>query len=164
MASMNDKRMGGRTVDFPSAKNTEKFISSTVGRGNTSRPECGNQHPAMAKGLAGTTSKTAPISSRQRSTGTAIGDVDGREALDEESEARIEKDTLLDLRIDAIEDSITEDGGFVDAPDDGRLYGRQSEDWAEVVILSTAWNDITGKPDVPTRGTQSAVEHDYRHP
>jgi hypothetical protein len=52
-------------------------------------------------------------------------------------------------RIDAIEDAITEDGGFVDAPDDGKLYGRQSEDWAEVVIpdvVDPDWDSITGKP------------------
>jgi hypothetical protein len=52
-------------------------------------------------------------------------------------------------RIDAIEDAITEDGGFVDAPDDGKLYGRQSENWAEVVIpdvVAPDWDSITGKP------------------
>lgn len=52
----------------------------------------------------------------------------------------------LELRLEAIEDSITSGGGFVDAPDDGKLYGRQSEAWAEVVIPSTAWDDITSKP------------------
>lgn len=52
----------------------------------------------------------------------------------------------LEDRLEAIEDSITSGGGFVDAPDDGKLYGRQSENWAEVVIPSTAWDDITSKP------------------
>ena len=52
----------------------------------------------------------------------------------------------LEDRLEAIEDSITSGGGFVDAPDDGKLYGRQSEAWAEVVIPSTAWDDITSKP------------------
>jgi hypothetical protein len=52
----------------------------------------------------------------------------------------------LEDRLEAIEDSITSGGGFVDAPDDGKLYGRQSESWAEVVIPSTAWDDITSKP------------------
>jgi protein involved in polysaccharide export with SLBB domain len=52
----------------------------------------------------------------------------------------------LEDRLESIEDSITSGGGFVDAPDDGKLYGRQSEAWAEVVIPSTAWDDITSKP------------------
>jgi hypothetical protein len=55
----------------------------------------------------------------------------------------------LELRLDAIEDSITSGGGFVDAPDDGKLYGRQSENWAEVVIPDAAdpdWADIENKP------------------
>ena len=55
----------------------------------------------------------------------------------------------LELRLEAIEDSITSGGGFVDAPDDGKLYGRQSEAWAEVVIPDAAdpdWDDIQNKP------------------
>ena len=55
----------------------------------------------------------------------------------------------LELRLEAIEDSITTGGGFVDAPDDGKLYGRQSEAWAEVVIPDAAdpdWADIQNKP------------------
>jgi hypothetical protein len=55
----------------------------------------------------------------------------------------------LETRLDAIEDSITSGGGFVDAPDDGKLYGRQSENWAEVVIPDAAdpdWADIQNKP------------------
>lgn len=40
----------------------------------------------------------------------------------------------LEDRLDQIEDSINSGGGFVDAPNDGKLYGRQSEDWEEVVI------------------------------
>jgi hypothetical protein len=52
----------------------------------------------------------------------------------------------LEGRLNQIEDSITDGGGFVDAPNDGKLYGRQSENWAEVVIPSTAWDDITSKP------------------
>ena len=51
--------------------------------------------------------------------------------------------------LDNLEDSITDGGGFVDAPNDGRLYGRQSEAWAEVVIpeqTDPAWDSITGKP------------------
>ena len=55
----------------------------------------------------------------------------------------------LELRLEAIEDSITSGGGFVDAPNDGKLYGRQSEAWAEVVIPdggASSWNDLTDKP------------------
>jgi hypothetical protein len=55
----------------------------------------------------------------------------------------------LELRLTSIEDSITSGGGFVDAPDDGKLYGRQSEAWAEVVIPDAAdpdWSDIQNKP------------------
>ena len=55
----------------------------------------------------------------------------------------------LELRLEAIENSITDGGGFVDAPDDGKLYGRQSEAWAEVVIPdagASSWNDLTDKP------------------
>ena len=42
-----------------------------------------------------------------------------------------------------------EGGGFIDAPNDGKLYGRQSEDWAEVVIPDAAdpdWSDVQNKP------------------
>ena len=55
----------------------------------------------------------------------------------------------LETRLEAIEASITSGGGFVDAPDDGKLYGRQSENWAEVVIPDAAdpdWADIQNKP------------------
>ena len=55
----------------------------------------------------------------------------------------------LELRLDAIEDSITAGGGFVDAPNDGKLYGRQSEAWSEVVVPDAAdpdWADIQNKP------------------
>lgn len=65
----------------------------------------------------------------------------------------------LELRLEAIEDSITTGGGFVDAPDDGKLYGRQSEAWAEVVIPDAAdpdWADIQNKP---TDFAPSAHDH-----
>ena len=55
----------------------------------------------------------------------------------------------LEDRLTAIEGSISSGGGFVDAPNDGRLYGRQSEAWAEVVIPDAAdpdWSDIQNKP------------------
>ena len=78
--------------------------------------------------------------------------------LDTEIQARIDGDAALDLRIDAVEDSITSGGGFVEAPNDGKLYGRQSENWAEVVIPSTEWDDITGKP---TEFPPVAHTHDY---
>ena len=38
----------------------------------------------------------------------------------------------LEDRLDAIEGSITDGGGFVEAPNDGQLYGRQSETWAVI--------------------------------
>ena len=64
-----------------------------------------------------------------------------------ETQARIDGDTALDLRIDAVEDSITDDGGFVDAPNDGKLYGRQSEGWSEVPEGGVSdWADIENKP------------------
>ena len=66
----------------------------------------------------------------------------------------------LELRLEAIEGSITDGGGFVDAPDDGKLYGRQSEAWAEVVIPdagASSWNDLTDKP---TEFPPSAHNHD----
>ena len=52
----------------------------------------------------------------------------------------------LEDRLTSIEGSISSGGGFVDAPNDGQLYGRQSEAWAEVVIPDTSWDSITGKP------------------
>ena len=55
----------------------------------------------------------------------------------------------LETRLDAIEGSITDGGGFVEAPNDGKLYGRQSEAWAEVVVPDAAdpdWSDIQSKP------------------
>ena len=48
--------------------------------------------------------------------------------------------------LDTLEGSITDNGGFVDAPNNGKLFGRQSEAWAEVVIPDTSWGSITGKP------------------
>jgi hypothetical protein len=55
----------------------------------------------------------------------------------------------LEDRLTAIEGSISSGGGFVDAPNDGKLYGRQSEAWAEVVVPDAAdpdWSDIQNKP------------------
>jgi hypothetical protein len=53
----------------------------------------------------------------------------------------------LEIRLDAIEDSITSGGGFVDAPNDGKLYGRQSENWTEVPDGGVSdWADIENKP------------------
>jgi hypothetical protein len=75
------------------------------------------------------------------------GDNSLQKALDKEIKDRGDADTLLDLRIDAVEDSITDDGGFVDAPNDGKLYGRQSENWAEVPDAGASdWADINNKP------------------
>ena len=52
----------------------------------------------------------------------------------------------LEVRLDQIEQSITDGGGFVDAPSDNKIYGRKNELWAEVVIPDTSWDSITGKP------------------
>jgi hypothetical protein len=75
------------------------------------------------------------------------GDNALQKAVDDEAKARGDKDTLLDLRIDAIEDSIVDDGGFIDAPNDGKLYGRQSESWSEIPDAGVSdWADIENKP------------------
>ena len=69
--------------------------------------------------------------------------------LTSESTARGAADDALGLRIDAVEGSIGDGGGFIDAPNDGKLYGRESEAWAEVVIPdagASSWNDLTDKP------------------
>ena len=88
----------------------------------------------MAKGLAGTMAKTAPIRI-PREHRHAIGDVDdAQEALDEESEARNrEGHASRPLRIDAIEDSITEDGvSSTHQMTAGSMASLQyEEDWAE---------------------------------
>ena len=88
--------------------------------------------------------------------GNAYDDTQIKADLATETQARIAGDAALDLRIDAVEDGITDGGGFVDAPNDTKLYGRQSEAWAEVVIPSTAWDDITSKP---TEFPPSAHDH-----
>ena len=67
---------------------------------------------------------------------------------EEHTHEQSEVDGLED-RLTAIEGSISSGGGFVDAPNDGKLYGRQSEAWAEVVIPDAAdpdWADIQNKP------------------
>ena len=66
----------------------------------------------------------------------------------------------LEDRLTQIEGSISSGGGFVDAPNDGKLYGRQSEAWAEVVIPdagASSWNDLTDKP---TEFPPAAHNHD----
>ena len=76
-----------------------------------------------------------------------IGNIDGlQEALDTERQERIDADADLQGQIDALDPS---GGGFVEAPNDGKLYGRQSEAWAEVVVPDVAdpdWSDIQNKP------------------
>jgi hypothetical protein len=89
------------------------------------------------------------------------GDADLQGQLDAETQARIDGDTALDLRIDAVEGSITDGGGFVEAPNDGKLYGRQSEAWAEVVIPDDAddYDDTQIKADLATE-TQARIDGD----
>ena len=91
--------------------------------------------------------------------GSDYDDTQIKSDLATETQARIDGDTALDLRIDTVEESITDGGGFVDAPNDGKLYGRQSEAWLEVVIPDVDapdWADITSKP---TEFTPSAHSH-----
>ena len=78
--------------------------------------------------------------------GTGYDDTQLKADLATETQARIDGDAALDLRIDTVEESIADGGGFVDAPDDGKLYGRQDAGWSEVVDAPTAWGDVTGKP------------------
>ena len=88
-----------------------------------------------------------------RSLGTGDGgggsydDTQIKADLSTETQARIDGDAALDLRIDALEDGITDGGGFVDAPNDGKLYGRQSQNWEEVPGGGVSdWADIENKP------------------
>ena len=79
--------------------------------------------------------------------GSSYDDTQIKADLATETQARIDGDAALDLRIDAVEDSITDGGGFVDAPNDGKLYGRQSEGWSEVPDGGVSdWADIENKP------------------
>jgi hypothetical protein len=79
--------------------------------------------------------------------GSSYDDTQIKADLATETQARIDGDAALDLRIDAVEDSITDGGGFVDAPNDGKLYGRQSENWTEVPDGGVSdWADIENKP------------------
>ena len=73
-----------------------------------------------------------------RSLGTGDGgggsydDTQIRSDLEAETEARTAGDKTLQDQVDALESSIID--GVIDAPNDGKLYGRQSSSWAEVVI------------------------------
>jgi hypothetical protein len=79
--------------------------------------------------------------------GPSYDDTGIKADLATETQARIDGDTALDLRIDAVEGSISGGGGFVDAPNDGKLYGRQSENWEEVPDGGVSdWADIENKP------------------
>ena len=81
------------------------------------------------------------------SGGPSYDDTGIKADLATETQARIDGDAALDLRIDAVEGSISGGGGFVDAPNDGKLYGRQSENWEEVPDGGVSdWADIENKP------------------
>ena len=70
-------------------------------------------------------------------------------AIDAEAVTREADDDALALRVDALEAATIDNGNFIDAPNDGKLYGRQSEAWSEVVIpeaSATDWGDVTNKP------------------
>jgi hypothetical protein len=103
-------------------------------------PPADHQHP-----ISDVNGLQAALDSEEQAR--IAGDNALQKAIDDEAKARGDKDTLLDLRIDAIEDSITDDGGFIDAPNDGKLYGRQSENWSEIPDGGVSdWADIENKP------------------
>ena len=60
------------------------------------------------------------------------GNAAGQADLNKEIKDRQDGDSNLQRQINDINDG--GDGNFVDAPNDGKLYGRQSSSWAEVVI------------------------------
>jgi hypothetical protein len=65
--------------------------------------------------------------------------------LDKEIQDRKDGDSHLQTQINNLNNGA--DGNFVDAPNDGKLYGRQSSDWAEVPSGGVSdWVDIENKP------------------
>jgi hypothetical protein len=124
--SPSDLRVGEIAIDISTGTAYTKASDGRVVSvgGNSSGGDGGSGGPAAWDQITGKPSTFPPESHTHEQS-----EVDG-----------------LELRLEAIEGSITDGGGFVDAPDDGKLYGRQSEAWAEVVIPSTAWDDITSKP------------------
>ena len=79
--------------------------------------------------------------------GGSYDDTQIKADLAKETRDRTSGDAALDLRIDAVEDSIGDGGDFVDAPNDGKLYGRQSQNWEEVPSGGVSdWADIENKP------------------
>ena len=67
--------------------------------------------------------------------------------LDKEIQDRKDADNALQAQINDINNG--GDDNFVDAPNDGVLYGRQSSAWAEIVIPDAGvsdWADIENKP------------------
>ena len=98
------------------------------------------------------------------------GQIDALEGYDDtgiqsdlatETQARIDGDAALGLRIDAVEGSVGEGGGFIDAPNDAKLYGRQSEAWAEIVMPEPgeSYDDTGIKADLATE-TQARIDGD----
>jgi hypothetical protein len=81
--------------------------------------------------------------------------------IDQEILDRTEGDANLQDQIDTLEGSISDGGGFIEAPNDGKLYGRQSEDWAEVVIPEPGegYDDTQIKADLATE-TQARIDGD----
>jgi hypothetical protein len=78
--------------------------------------------------------------------------------LDKEIQDRKDGDSHLQAQINDLNNGA--DGNFVDAPNDGKLYGRQSSSWAEVVIPDAGvsdWADIENKP---TEFPPSAHNHE----
>ena len=52
-----------------------------------------------------------------------------------------------------------EGGGITDAPNDGKLYGRKSEQWSEVVIPDTS--NLATKSEIPTKVSQLSNDANY---
>ena len=83
----------------------------------------------------------------------SIGDAPDAKTYSRKKGVWVEAPTLkqftdLEEKVDAI-DTDGGDGNFVDAPNNGKLYGRQSSSWAEVVIPDAGasdWADIENKP------------------
>ena len=52
-----------------------------------------------------------------------------------------------------------EGGGITDAPNDGKLYGRKSEQWSEVIIPDTS--NLATKDEIPTNVSQLTNDSNY---
>ena len=113
----SDLKVGGLAIDTSSGT---AYTRASDGRvvpigGNSSGGDGGSSGPAAWDQITGKPSTFPPSAHTHQQS-----EVDG-----------------LEGRLNQIEDSITDGGGFVDAPNDGKLYGRQSENWEEIIIPSS---------------------------